>query len=419
MTITKKAVLYFIMLLFVWLATETIAIVGYFFVTQTVYSKSQIKKKIKSNIGRTEVSQGAIKWGDIVEVIHPYFGFVLDPHRNKIPVSDFGFNFIGDPELDPLMKKASGRIIVGIFGGSFAQGLYVSARNLLPGCLRTGAKEIIVRNFANAGYKQPQQLLVLSYLLSLGAEFDIVINIDGFNEVTLPKTENVVNGVYPFYPRAWNRRAATVMDPVYLKQVGEIYFLTNIRQRWAETFDEYKLYRSPTLSLLWQLRDQALTNEVFSIRREMNQSEDGQSGYAVTGPEYPYETDYELFSDLANLWMKSSFQMRLISEGNGARYYHILQPNQYVKDSKLMTKEEKNVALNERQPCKDGVEKGYPLLRVAGNELINRGVDFVDLTMFFSNNSEVLYIDDCCHLNRKGYDIIVDYLCTSILKNDG
>lgn len=419
MTMTKRVVFCFIMLLFVWLATETIAIVGHFFVTKSIYSKSQIRQKIRSNIGRPEVSQSAIKWFGIVEVIHPYFGFVLDPHRNKIPVSDFGFSFIGDPELDPLMKKASGRIIVGIFGGSFAQGLYVSARNLFPGGLQNGAKEIVVRNFAAGGYKQPQQLMILSYLLSLGAEFDIVINIDGFNEVALPKTENTVNGVYPFYPRAWNRRAATVMDPVYLRQAGESYFLTKIRQRWAETFYEYKLYRSPTLALLWQLRDQALANKIFSIRREINQSEDGQSGYAVTGPEYPYETDHELFSDLANLWMKSSFQMRLISEGNGARYYHILQPNQYVKDSKLMTKEEKNVALKESHPYKDGVEKGYPLLRVAGKELINRGVDFVDLTMFFSNNSEVLYVDDCCHLNRKGYDIIVDYLCTSILKNDG
>ena len=83
-----------------------------------------------------------------------------------------------------------------------------------------------------------------------------------------------------------------------------------------------------------------------------------------------------------------------------------------------MTEEEKEVAVNERQPYKDGVEIGYPLLRAAGKELINRGVDFVDLTMFFSNNSDILYTDSCCHLNRKGYDIIAHHLCTSVL-NDG
>ena len=34
------------------------------------------------------------------------------------------------------------------------------------------------------GYKQPQQLMAYNYLLSLGAEFDAVINIDGYNVIT-------------------------------------------------------------------------------------------------------------------------------------------------------------------------------------------------------------------------------------------
>jgi len=39
--------------------------------------------------------------------------------------------------------------------------------------------------FSHEGYKQPQQLLVLSYFLSIGQPFDMVMNIDGFNEVAL------------------------------------------------------------------------------------------------------------------------------------------------------------------------------------------------------------------------------------------
>ena len=38
---------------------------------------------------------------------------------------------------------------------------------------------------SHEGYKQPQQLLVLSYFLSIGQTFDLVVNIDGFNEVAL------------------------------------------------------------------------------------------------------------------------------------------------------------------------------------------------------------------------------------------
>ena len=38
-------------------------------------------------------------------------------------------------------------------------------------------------NLALFGYKQPQQLTTLAYLMSIGGQFDLVLNIDGFNEV--------------------------------------------------------------------------------------------------------------------------------------------------------------------------------------------------------------------------------------------
>src|SRR4030095_13628597 len=43
---------------------------------------------------------------------------------------------------------------------------------------------------SHEGYKQPQQLLVLSYFLSIGQTFDLVLNIDGFNEVALGSLNN-------------------------------------------------------------------------------------------------------------------------------------------------------------------------------------------------------------------------------------
>ena len=50
---------------------------------------------------------------------------------------------------------------------------YFKDRELVPLCL------------SHEGYKQPQQLLVLAYFLSIGQPFDLVVNIDGFNEVAL------------------------------------------------------------------------------------------------------------------------------------------------------------------------------------------------------------------------------------------
>ena len=63
-----------------------------------------------------------------------------------------------------------------------------------------------VYNAAIPGGKQPQQLFLLNYLLLLGYEFDIVINIDGYNEVVFPLAENLPNGLWPHYPRRHDRR---------------------------------------------------------------------------------------------------------------------------------------------------------------------------------------------------------------------
>ena len=46
-------------------------------------------------------------------------------------------------------------------------------------------RDIVPLCFSHEGYKQPQQLLILSYFLSIGQAFDVVVNIDGFNEVAI------------------------------------------------------------------------------------------------------------------------------------------------------------------------------------------------------------------------------------------
>ena len=50
---------------------------------------------------------------------------------------------------------------------------------------------------AHGGWKQPQQLLALSWILALGGELDVLINVDGFNEVALDGVENAERGVFP------------------------------------------------------------------------------------------------------------------------------------------------------------------------------------------------------------------------------
>ncbi|MFP6770084.1 MAG: hypothetical protein VB859_18050, partial [Planctomycetaceae bacterium] len=95
---------------------------------------------------------------------------------------------------------------------------------------------------------------------------------------------------------------------------------------------------------------------------------------------------------------------------------HVLQPNQYVADSKPLTAEEREIAIEPKHKYRPGVIHGYPRLVSAGRQLAAEGVDFLDLTMLFSKTRQPIYIDDCCHYNQQGNDMVADSIADRILQ---
>ncbi len=342
------------------------------------------------------------------KVIHPYLGFVVDPE--KAPGhSDYGF----PGEETVTLRPTEDELIVGIFGGSFAMDTAewgkVAIREALKKNPKFAAKKIVFRTVAMGGYKQPQQLMALVYLLSLGAHFDIVINIDGFNEVALSTSENIAKEVSPFYPRSWERSVEGIFDQEMLLGIGALSSLADRRRGWAGVFSRSPLKFSPTLNLLWKAGDRMIEKKLAAKKFALEQYNclrqfDGR--YVTAGPPFEYEGSEELYRKLADFWRRSSAQMGRLCEANGIAYYHFLQPNQYLEGSKIMGEEELEVAFWNEHPYREGVVEGYPYLREAGRELRDRGVDFYNLTMVFREFSEPLYIDDCCHLSEKGYGMI-------------
>ena len=102
--------------------------------------------------------------------------------------------------------------------------------------------------------------------------------------------------------------------------------------------------------------------------------------------------------------------MAKISRASGIRYYHFLQPNQYVKGSKPMGDEEKKIALQVLHQYRVPAMDGYRFLINEGKNLLQQDVQYYDLTQIFSDNPDILYVDDCCHLNRQGYDLVAEYI---------
>lgn len=112
----------------------------------------------------------------------------------------------------------------------------------------------------------------------------------------------------------------------------------------------------------------------------------------------------------ADIWQRSALGLDALAKGMGARYLHLLQPNQYVRGSKPMGPKEQEAAMEKMDGWPDKTEKmkditvGYALLRQRGQQLKAAGVDFVDLSTIFKDVTAPLYVDECCHLNQKGND---------------
>lgn len=403
-----------------WLFAELCSFVAWSVVNGGVFTYPRITARldaVTSVAADPVVSHTGLKWGTFSEVLHPYFGYVAEPHQPEPfwRVSDYGFILSDRPS--PIVKRAPGRFVVGVFGGSFANGTYLALKELLVRKFAGTGREVVAINFANGGYKQPQQVIILNTLMALGAEFDAVVNIDGFNEVALPPAELIPQQVNPFFPRSWDRRTADLVSVATLRLIGQVEVLKQAQEEWARRFRSSRLYLSPTLSLVWQYRDRALARRIFELSGALQAAGRDSSSYVSHGPAYEDRGEAALYADLVACWERSSVQMRDVAVGSGARYYHYLQPNQYDPGSKVLSAEERRIAVTPGHPYAKSVPQGYPLLRAGGGRLKAAGIAFTDLTQVFSSVPESIYVDDCCHVNGEGYALIAGIIYADLARD--
>ena len=352
------------------------------------------------------------------EAPHPYLGYVRNPDRQET-VSEFGY-----PSDTPLFtRRADDRVIVAVVGGSVAfhfakQGMPAVFARLEDETTFAG-KEFVLVNLAVGGYKQPQQLMTLNYLLALGFEFDVVVNLDGFNEVALHPAENARKHVFPIYPSNWYARVDDIPDNRLRTLMGEAAVVEDRIASTATTHSGAPWRYSVTANLVWQFRHERLMQRHARAMQDFRFYEPPHSPYAVTGPRLVFGDDSDVLEHLVSVWKRSSIQLDHLCRANGIRYYHFLQPNQYFVDSKPLAREELSHAYRENHPYRPGAEAGYPLLVRDGAELVERGVRFVDLTAAFAEERGVIYSDDCCHYNEKGYRMLATPIAETILQDRG
>ncbi|MFO1076472.1 MAG: hypothetical protein U1E73_01960 [Planctomycetota bacterium] len=346
-------------------------------------------------------------------IVHPYFGFTYD-HANSATspagVSEFGFT----GTESPLRKRGVDRYVVGIVGGSVAQQFAMFATGALQRALarspRLAGRRIEVVALGIGGYKEPQQLLVVETLLALGGEFDCIVNIDGFNEVALVR-ENVPLGVPAWYPRGWARLLDAVPTPEQQRRLGHIAVLAEDRLAAAATGD--RLWWSPLAQVWWLARDRRCAADLAALRAEAERAA-ARPSTAVLGPGTGGRTVEQSWDDMAVLWRRASVQLQQLCTANGIRYFHFLQPNQYVPDSKPIGPDEAKVAIDLDHPWRPAVLGGYPLLQREAAALRTAGVDYTDLTRVFADVDDTIYTDTCCHFGARGNEIVAEHVAAAI-----
>ena len=329
---------------------------------------------------------------------HPFYGFT-----SPLPAHDLN---AAQPR-----QRQDDTVLIGILGGTVAQNIIPSFQravhryfsdNNLPG-------RPVVLELTKEGMKQPQQVTITAYNLLLGGDFDIVVNLDGYNEVYL-SDENAAAGVFPFFPYQWHKLVGLTTEETLL--TGRVALRREeqadlLRSAAASPFRFTAVY-----GLLNRYRYQRNENRIAELNRQLVETE---SAYSLEkhGPRWAFRDAADLHQETARVWYRSSLILARWTRLAGADYYHFLQPSQYVPDAKPLTPPERETAYAAGS-VQESYRDAYPLLAEFGAELQRQQVNFADLTHIFADRSETLYIDTCCRLNDRGGELLAEAIVQRI-----
>ena len=390
---------------------ESLSQLYYYTQHKTPYSA----KRILGALGASEVApENGSKlpelYTDQREIVHPYTGYIRD--YNPAFRRNYGY----DTDNAPVQKRGKDHVLVGLFGGSVAMHLHHALDKALAKALADAGdtRQLKLVNFALGGYKQPQQLNTLTYFLAMGAEFDLVINLDGFNELTLPYADNLPEGVSPYFPRLWHQRVPEALDAQRLRAYAAIAGAQEQLGSIVAGLRLPVLSRSAAWGLLSTWRAGRAQQRVKEQMATLSQKT--EMPYVQSGPPYPKDTGMDAFmADMAAFWGRCSRLMGAACQASGCAYVHVLQPNQYVAGMKTMSREELATAYEPDAPYSTAARQGYPALLAEGGRLAAEGVSFVDATPLFKDHPETLYLDACCHLNSAGNELLATYVAERVL----
>jgi hypothetical protein len=395
---------------------------GWYFVKHKQFFYTREKTQDKSALGIN--LEGVRLNQSIVERFHPFFGFIQKPTADFRPgfkVNNYGFI---SPYDYPLKKTKKNQFFIGVFGGSVASdyAIFQVQNQILPKYLKQlpalKDKEFVILSFATGGYKQPQQLLILNYFLALGQELDMVVNIDGFNEVALSNLNNKnqvdlampsIQHILPLANFANNSLSTKAMKATLRIQENK----TRINQGLSSLQDCSFAACDALTSVYVQNLVNNYKTDVIKFEEERTKQQKNDSVIYINTNKSILQ-DSLAFEEMAWNWAKSSIFMHKVLSASNVPYFHVLQPNQYHQTKRVFGEAEKQIAFNKETPYAKAVQNGYPALFKKFPNLGKNNINILNAVNVFDKTKDAVYVDSCCHYNKAGEVIFSDYVGRSI-----
>jgi len=352
--------------------------------------------------------------------LHPFYGFeTIEGHEAITWQAEFARKLRSDPGAAdplPLTILVLGGSQARIFADPVANGGVEALVSTLEAGLPDLGRRIVVLGHGREAFQQPQQVTLLAYLYSLGLRPDVVINLDGFNEVGIGMFNHAAgqNPLFPAQPM-WSEFLARQSSYLDNAPVWERAFVQRDKvRRAAELSHSFPFEASAILKTCLELYVRRCRTH---WREEMSKL--GATETADTTPGVsrgiPYEGGEETALDMiVESWIDSSISLDAICRARGALYLHVLQPTLHDEGSKPLTELEREEGAAD-PAIERGAREGYPLLRAASPRLGEAGVAFLDASGLFREVEERVYYD-LCHFNRPGTEWLGEAIGRAILE---
>jgi hypothetical protein len=397
-------------LLPVYLLAAELAYRGWLFARGEPYSAERVRSSLFWSAGAHDAPATTVdEPQNNARFLHPYIGWT---DADTIHAIDRDVAYFRTSE-------ATRTFDVLVLGGSVAMQFGNQGAEAIEKCLRRdprlAERPIRVLGYGKLAFKQPQQVMFLTWLMSLGFHPDAVIELDGFNEATLGSV-NVERGVHETQPYVdmWaTLAAARDTNREDLELFADLRASQTAERAFAQSALNRGVAHSAILGTMAQGRLAKLQSESMVMQKRFIERLSGQSSSIIVhGPSFD-GTPEAAAEDAVRSWYECSLAISAVCRAHGIIYVHALQPTLLEPGTKPATEEELASA-KAADSWVTGVRLAYPKMREAGARLRANGVDFVDATGVFRDIHTSLYVD-VCHFAPQGCWPLADVVTRALL----